>query len=147
MTNNTDTKTAKLAKKTTASADKTEATPETAVAVTKAAKTANKTALNLFGAYVTTLRKAAEGLIAVDKAILIQMNTAGKEFVELGRDTMRAKCLNDVLDLQAAYAHARVEANAANAREIIEMTKDHAKEAYAPVKEIIDGYRNKDAAA
>lgn len=138
MTTTADTKTTKTAKTTdltTADAPKT------------AQNTAQNTALNLFGAYVTTLRKAAQGIVAVDKAILTQMNTAGKEFIDLGRDTMRAKCLNDVLDLQAAYAHARVEANAANAREIIEMTKDHAKEAYAPVKEIIDGYRNMDAAA
>lgn len=136
MKNNTDTKPAQVDKKTGA-ADAKIVTPEKI----------NNTAFSLFGAYIGCLRKTADGVIAVDKAILAQLNTAGKEFVELGRGTLQAKCLNDVLDLQAAYAHARVEASAANAREIIEMTKDHAKEAYASVKEVIDGYRSKDIAA
>lgn len=69
----------------------------------------------------------------MDKALL--------GYAEVSKETVKAKCLNGVLDLQAAHAHLRIGAIAANARDVVELTKDKAKEAYAPVKEVIDAYR------
>ncbi|WP_037312297.1 phasin family protein [Ruegeria halocynthiae] len=123
-------------------------TTETKTAEAKVATTALDSATNaskaltgLFNAYFTSGRKAIEGIIEVDKALLGYAKEAVTGYVELSKDTVQAKCLNDVLDLHAAHAHSRIEATAANAREVVELTKDKAKEAYAPVKEVIDTYR------
>lgn len=125
--------------------------PETATEITKsvevvnqAAETANKAGKavsGLFGAYFASSRKLIEGVIEVDKALFGYAKDAVTGYVDLGKETFQAKCLNDVIDLHAAYAHSRIETTAANAREVVELTKDKAKEAYAPMKEVIDTYR------
>lgn len=115
-------------------------------AATKPVTDATKAVSGLFNAYVTSGRKAIEGIVEVDKTILGFAKDAFSGYVTLGKDTMQAKCLNDVIDLHAAHAHASIEASAANAREVVELSKTKAKEAYAPVKDIIDTYRPGQAA-
>ncbi len=117
------------------------ATKEAAAKTTKTVADASKAVSGLFGAYFTTVRKVAEGVIEVDKALLGYARDAANGYMTLGKETVQAKCLNDVIDLHAAHAHASIEASAANAREVVEISKEKAKEAYAPVKEIIDTYR------
>ncbi len=114
----------------------------------EAASEAGNAVSGLFNAYLTSGRKAIEGIIEVDKALFGYAKDAVEGYVDLGKETVRAKCLNDVIDLHAAYAHARIEATAANAREVVELGKDKAKEAYAPVREAISPYlpNNKSAA-
>ena len=109
--------------------------------VLASATNASKAVSGLFSAYFTTGRKIVEGVIEVDKALIGYAKEAVTGYVDLGKETVQAKCLNDVIDLHAAHAHARIEATAANAREVVELSKDKAKEAYAPVKGVIDTYR------
>ncbi|MFA3917423.1 phasin family protein [Ruegeria hyattellae] len=106
----------------------------------------SNTVSSLFGAYITSSRKVVEGVIEVDKTLLGYAKNAVDGYVALGKDTMQAKCLNDVIDLQAAHAHASIENGAANAREVVELSRTRAKEAYAPLKEVIDTYRSSNAA-
>ncbi|WP_372574711.1 phasin family protein [Ruegeria jejuensis] len=130
---------------TKATAAKTNAADTVSKATTSIANVSN-TVSSLFGAYVTSGRKVVEGVIEVDKTLLGYAKNAVDGYVALGKDTMQAKCLNDVIDLQAAHAHASIENGAANAREVIELSRTRAKEAYAPLKEIIDTYRPGNAA-
>ena len=123
---------------------KTEKTNTETKATNKAVATAtdaSKAVSGLFSAYFASGRKAIEGIIEVDKALFGYAKDAVEGYVELGKETVQAKCLNDVIDLHAAHAHSRIEATAANAREVVELTRDKAKEAYAPMKEVIDTYR------
>ena len=134
------TKTATAAKQTKADTTKVEdaeVISETSNTVTKASKAAT----GLFGATFSAGRKAVEGVIAVDKALLGYVRDAATSYVDLGKETMRAKNVDELINLYAANAHARVEANAANAREVIELTKDKVTETYAPVKEALANYR------
>lgn len=134
--------TTKTSKVTEATIAKTEAkATEVAAEATNSVTNASKAVSGLFGAYFTSGRKAIEGIIEVDKALLGFAKNAVEGYVALGKDTMQAKCLNDVIDLHASAAHSRIETGAANAREVVELTKDKAKEAYAPMKEVIDTYR------
>jgi hypothetical protein len=112
-----------------------------AAQATKSVADATKAVSGLFNALFTSNRKAIEGIIEVDKALLGYAKGALNGYVELGKETIKAKCLNDVIDLHAAHAHSSVEATAANAREVIELGRTKAKESYAPVKEVIDTYR------
>lgn len=139
--------TTKSTKATASTTTKTEAqVTEAATETTKSVAKASKAVSGLFGAYFTSSRKVIEGIIEVDKTLFGFAKNAIDGYVTLGKDTMQAKCLNDVIDLHAAAAHARIETGAANAREVVEMTKDKAKEAYAPMKEVIDTYRPEKAA-
>ena len=132
----------KTTKTTAADTAETKAGATVGVTATKATEAVT----GLFTAYFTAARKTVEGVIEVDKALIGYAREAAESYVALGKDTVNAKCLNDVIELQAAHAHARIGANAANAREVVEMTKDRAKEAYAPLKEVIDTYRPAKAA-
>ena len=109
-------------------------------------KNASKVATGLFGATFAASRKAVEGVIAVDKALLGFMRDAATSYVDLGKETVRAKNVEELINLYASNAHARIEANAANAREVVELTKDKVTETYAPVKEVLDNYRSSSAA-
>ncbi len=133
------TKTTKTTESNTTKA-KSEATDAAATA-TKSIADASKAVSGLFNAYFASGRKAIEGVIEVDKALLGYAKDAVNGYVALGKETMQAKCLNDVIDLHAAHAHSSIEATAANAREVVELSRTKAKEAYAPVKEVIDTYR------
>ena len=133
--------------KATASAKSATATVDSAASTaSESAAKAGKAVTGLFSAYFASGRKAVEGVIEVDRALLGYAKDAFDGYVTLSKETMQAKCLNDVIDLHAAHAHARIEASAANAREVVELTKDKAKEAYAPVKDVIDTYRPTKAA-
>lgn len=103
---------------------------------------ASKVATGLVGATVAASRKAMEGVIAVDRALLGYVRDAATSYVDLGKETIRAKNIEELINLYAANAHARVEANAANAREVVELTKDKVTETYAPVKEVLQSYRS-----
>ena len=138
--------------KTDAAAKQTKAAPakvEDAEVISETTNTvanASKVATGVVGAYFAAGRKAVEGVIAVDKALLGFMRDAASSYVDLGKETIRAKNVEELINLYAANAHARVEANAANAREVVELAKDKATEAYAPVKDVIDSYRSSTAA-
>ncbi len=119
-----------------------EAIAETTTSVAEATKAAT----GLFSATFSASRKAVEGIIAVDKALLGYMRDAATSYVDLGKETIRAKNIEELINLYAANAHARVEANAANAREVVELTREKATETYAPVKEVLDTYRSSSAA-
>lgn len=106
---------------------------------------ASKVATGLLGATFAASRKAVEGVIAVDKALLGYVRDAASSYGDLGKETFRAKNVDELINLYAANAHARVEANAANAREVVELTKDKVTEAYAPVKEVLENYRSSSA--
>ncbi len=130
-------------------------TNSVAEAANKATDVANKivdskqvnAVFNMFGALATAGRKSVEGVIEIDKTLIEYSKDYVNRVAALGSDTVKAKCFNDVIDLQASFAHNSVETAAANTREIIEMARTSSKEAYAPVKEVIDGYRNKSEAA
>ncbi len=107
-----------------------------AIDASETAATSVKKAGNLFSAVFQSGRSAVEGIIEVDKALLGFAKDAFNGYVDLGKKSMQAKCINDLIDLQAAHAHASIENGAANAREIVELSRSKAKEAYAPVKEI-----------
>lgn len=104
--------------------------------VTEAAKTAT----GLFQALTTGTRTAVEGVIAVDKALLGYAGEAVKSYAELGRQSFSAKCMSDLFDLHVAHAHDRIEQNAANTREVLELASTKAREAYAPVQDAVAPY-------
>ena len=137
------------AKTTKAAAPKIETKTEVATVATETSKTvsnATQSVSNLFGACFSAGRKTIEGMIEVDKALYGYAKDAVGSYATLSKETMKAKSINDVIDLHVASAHARVEANAANTREVIEMTREKIQDAYAPVKEVIDTYRTGNAA-
>lgn len=104
-------------------------------------------ARNLFGAFTQSGKKAFAGVIEFDKALFgIAKNTVSGA-LNHGKATMSAKCINDVVDLQAAYAHSYIEDAAANSRELIDMARSKTQEAYAPVKEAIADLKGDKAAA
>lgn len=102
-----------------------------------------KAVQGLFGAYFQSGRKAVEGVIAFDKALFGYAREAVESYANLGRDVVKAKSINEVVDLQVAFAHNRVEQNAANTREAIDLVKTKAKEAYEPVEGVMGGYFKK----
>ncbi len=107
-----------------------------------------KTMTSLFGALTQSTRKYVEGVIEVDKALLGYAKEAVVGFYDHGRQSVQAKDLNGLIDLQAAYAHNRIEATAANAREVVDLTRTKAMEAYAPVQEVFGNiYPSKKTAA
>lgn len=121
----------------------------TEIVETKSALTVlpnTETASKMFGAFFSAGRKAVEGVIEVDKALLGYARDAVTGYVELGKETMQAKSLNDVLDLHVARAHSRIETTAANTREILELTRQKVGETYAPVKDVLQASRTSDAA-
>ena len=104
------------------------------------------TASQMLGALVSASRKAVAGVIEVDKTLFGYAKDAVVSYVELGKETVQAKSLSDVLDLHVARAHARIEATAANTREIVELTRQKLNETYAPVKDVVAAYRANNAA-
>jgi len=106
-----------------------------------------ETARSLFSAFSLSGKKAFSGVIEFDKALFgIAKDTVTGAFNH-GKATMSAKCINDVVDLQAAYAHSYIEATAANSRELIDLARVKTTEAYAPVKEAIEDMKGDKAAA
>ena len=105
-----------------------------------------ETASKMFGAVFSAGRKAVEGVIEVDKALIGYARDAVTGYVELGKESMQAKSMNDLLDLHVARAHSRIETTAANTREILELTRQKVGETYAPVKEVFQTSRSTDAA-
>ncbi|MEO0762923.1 MAG: phasin family protein, partial [Pseudomonadota bacterium] len=82
-----------------------------------------ETASKMFGALFAASRKTVEGVIEVDKALIGYARDAVTGYVELGKESLQAKSLNDLLDLHVARAHSRIETTAANTREIVELTR------------------------
>lgn len=119
---------------------------QVAADATNSVAIASKVATGFVGATFSASRKAVEGVIAVDKALLGYVRDAASSYVDLGKETVRAKNIEELINLYAANAHARVEANAANARDVVELTKDKVKETYAPVKEVLGNYRSSSTA-
>lgn len=104
-------------------------------------KNAPKAAATMFGAAVTASRNAISGVIEIDRTLIGYAKDAVTGYVDLGKKTVQARNLNDLLDLHVASAHARVENTAANAREIVELTRQKLQETYAPVKDVVETYR------
>ncbi|MEO1495328.1 MAG: phasin family protein [Pseudomonadota bacterium] len=105
-----------------------------------------ETASKMFGALFAASRKTVEGVIEVDKALIGYARDAVTGYVELGKESLQAKSLNDLLDLHVARAHSRIETTAANTREIVELTRQKVGEAYVPVKEVFQTSQSTDAA-
>lgn len=105
-----------------------------------------ETASKMFGALFAASRKAVEGVIEVDKALIGYARDAVTGYVDLGKESLQAKSLNELLDLHVARAHSRIETTAANTREIVELTRQKIGETYAPVKEVLEATRSTDAA-
>lgn len=101
---------------------------------------AGKAVSGIFQALTTSSRALFETTIAVDKALLGYANDAVTGYAKLGRESINAKCVNDLIDLHVAYAHDRVEQNAANTREVLDLTQTKLKEAYAPVQTVLAPY-------
>ncbi len=114
---------------------------EATAAVSESVTKATGAVTGLFNAYFAATRNAVTGVIEVDKALFGYAKDAVTGYYKLGQDTFRAKSLDEVIEMHTAYAHANIEATAANARELVELTKDKAQEAYAPIKEVIETYR------
>jgi hypothetical protein len=110
------------------------------------AKHAPKAAASMFGALFAASRATVTGVIEIDRALIGYARDAVTNYVDLGKKTVQARNLNDLLNLHVASAHARVENTAANAREIVELSRLKLQEAYAPVKEVVDTYRGPKAA-
>lgn len=110
------------------------------------ATNAPKAAASMFGAVFAASRTAIAGVIEIDRALIGYARDAVTNYVDLGKKTVQARNLNDLLNLHVASAHARVENTAANAREIVELSRLKLQEAYAPVKEVVDTYRGPKAA-
>ena len=104
-------------------------------------KNAPKAAASMFGAVVTASRNAVSGVIEIDRTLIGYARDAVTSYVDLGKKTVQARNMNDLLDLHVANAHARVENAAANTREIVELSRQKLQEAYAPVKEVVESYR------
>lgn len=104
-------------------------------------KNAPKAAASMFGAFFSATRTAANGVIEIDRTLFGYAKDAVVGYVDLGKKSIEARNLNDLLDLHVASAHARVENTAANAREIVELTRQKVQETYAPVKEVVETYR------
>lgn len=108
---------------------------------------ASKAISGLFQALTFGTRAAVEGVIAVDKALLGYAGEAAKSYADLGRQSVSAKSVSDLFDLHVAHAHDRIEQNAANTREVLELAQSKAKEAYTPVQVVLAPYMpNKKAA-
>ncbi len=107
---------------------------------------APKTAASLFGAFFSAGRTAVEGVIEIDRTLIGYARDAVTNYVDLGKQTVQARNLNELLDLYVANAHSRVENTAANTREIVDLSRQKLDETYAPVKEVIDTYRGPSAA-
>ncbi|MEO0678903.1 MAG: phasin family protein [Pseudomonadota bacterium] len=126
--------------------DQTIGTAAETPAETPAVADGAKAASTVFSALTAASRSAVMGVWEVDKALFGYARDAVRGYVDLGRETLRAKSLSDMLDLHAAKAHSRIEATVANTREIVELTREKAQEAYAPIKEVVDAYRPNKAA-
>ena len=75
-----------------------------------------------------------------DKPPLIGM--AKESVAGHGKAIMKAKSINDVVDLQASYAHSAIETTAADSRELLDMARMKTEEAYAPIKEVIAEFQS-----
>ena len=106
-----------------------------------------KAARNLFSALTMTGRKTFEGVVAFDKALFDVLKSNVTSYIDHGKATMSAKSINDVVELQAAYAHSCIEATAANSRELLDLAKTKTEEAYAPVKDALAGLKSGTKAA
>lgn len=94
-----------------------------------------KAVTDLFGAFYHSGRKSVEGVIAVDKALLGYAKDTVSGTYDAARKSMGAKDINELIDIQASYAHRYIEASATNAREAIDLARMKALDAYAPLKD------------
>ncbi len=143
------TKTTRPAATAKATETKAEAKADTTVpdATTARLSEGTRAARALFGALGESGRKTFDGVLAFDKALIDIVKTGVTSYIDHGKATMSAKCINDVVDLQAAYAHSAIEAGAANTRELLDLAKDRTEEAYAPVKQAIADLKDDSKAA
>jgi len=105
-----------------------------------------KSAASVLGAIYTAGRTAVVGVIEIDRTLLGYAKDAVTGYIDLGKQTIKARNLNELLELHVAQAHARVETTAANAREIVELSRQKLQESYEPVKEAVATYRATKAA-
>lgn len=107
-----------------------------------------KAATSIANAFFLGGRKTVEGVIEVDKALFGYAREALNSYATLGRNVVNAKSMSELFDMQVAHAHDRIEQNAANTREVLDLAQTKAKEAYVPVKEAMSVYLpKKDKAA
>ncbi|WCR05900.1 phasin family protein [Paracoccus fistulariae] len=116
------------------------ATGEAIEKVTGKVAETGKAVSGLFSALTTGTRTALEGVIAVDKTLLGYVGEAAKSYAKLGRQSFQASSMSELFDLHVAHAHDRIEQNAANTREVLDLAQTKAKEAYAPIQEVVSAY-------
>lgn len=109
-------------------------------ALTAQAKDTTKAFSDLFLAFAHGGRAAFDGVVAVDKAVLGYASDAAKSYYEFGRKTIEAKSIDSLLDLNVAFAHDRIDATAANSREVVDLVQSKASAAYAPIKDALEPY-------
>jgi len=105
-----------------------------------------KAAASLISAVYKAGRTAVVGVIEIDRTLLGYAKDTVTGYVDLGKQTLQARNLNELLELHVADAHARVENTAANVREIVDLSRQKLQESYAPVKEAVAAYRASKAA-
>ncbi|MDJ0858808.1 MAG: phasin family protein [Dinoroseobacter sp.] len=103
-------------------------------------------ATNVFSSLAKSGSKTLEGIFEIDKALLGYARASITGYVEHGKASFAAKDINTLIDLQAAFLHSAIETGAANTREVVELARTKSTEAYAPIKDVIDTYRSRDAA-
>lgn len=91
-------------------------------------------------------RTAVVGVVEIDRTLLGYAKDAVTSYIDLGKQTVQARNVKELLELHVARAHAGVETTAANMREIVELSRQTLQDSYAPVKEVVATYRASKAA-
>ena len=116
-------------------------TPTSATATAKPAvrariADARETAGDVGSALIAGGKAYAGGIMELGRAL----GGFGREIVtEAGdhvRATMKAKCLREVAELQAAYAQHRIEMSATHTKEFVDLARVKAEEAIAPIADL-----------
>lgn len=105
---------------------------------------ATKAFNDFFTAMANCSRKALEGALEIDKAIIDQASQAASNQVQFGCASLNAKSPVELYEMQASYAHDLIEQTAANNREILDMAQATAREAYGPFMEVFSSKMSDD---
>lgn len=132
--------------KTTAKTTKETTATEALNTGAKVAADSTKAVTGFLSALAQSGRKTVEGVVEVDKTLFGFAKDAVNAYIAHGKASLNAKNVNELLDIQAAYAHASIETGVANTREVIDLARAKAEEAYAPVKSAVTSAKDRKAA-
>ena len=100
-------------------------------------ETAREVATNVGGALGEGGKAYVAGILELGRAL----GGFGREILtEAGehvRATMQAKCLSEVVRLQAAYAQHRLEMSATHAKEFVDLARVKSEEVIAPIADLV----------